>query len=133
MPTPRNITINDMSRVWAMEDGAGPAVVPEYMGVWKAGAPSWDFGRAEKVEIPSDVNYQKFQEVASLPGATGKPTMSFQARYSESMSDMLRMARRECYHDIHGQCCRLTMPVPIPKQRIYNDACLEVATKSLPG
>lgn len=107
MPTPRTVVRSDMSRVWAMEDGAGPAVEPEYMGVWKAGPPSWDFGEAAKIEIPSDVNYMQYQEVGSIPGETGKPTMSFEAYYTEAISDMLRMARRECYHDfqVHiGKC-----------------------------
>jgi len=108
MPTPRSITINDLTRVWAMEDGAGPAVVPEYMGVWKAGAPAWNAGSPTPVYIPSDSEYGKFDEVASMPGAEEKPTMGFSARYPRSVeSDMLRMRRRGCYHDfqVHiGKC-----------------------------
>ncbi len=108
MPTPRNITLNDMTRVWVMEDQAGPAVAPEYMGVWRAGAASRDYGEATAVEIPSDSAYGQFQEVASLPGASGKPTMGFTARYARSLSDMLRMARRECAHDfqVHIGLCQ---------------------------
>lgn len=107
MPTPRNITINDMTRVWAMEDGAGPAVQPEYMGVWRGGAANWDFGEASPVYIPSDSQFQQFDEVASIPGEEGKPTMNFVARYSRNISDMLRMARRRCTHDFQlhiGKC-----------------------------
>lgn len=108
MPTPRNILINSMTRVWVMENQAGPAVAPEYMGVWKAGAPSWDFGASTPVEIPSDSAYDQFQEVASLAGAKTKPTLGFTARYARSLSDMLRMARRECPHDfqVHIGLCQ---------------------------
>src|SRR3989304_2783717 len=107
MPTPRNALINDMSRIFLMEDGAGPTVRPEYMGVWKAGAPSWDFGESTKVEIPADDAYQQFQEVASLPGTEGNPSMSFPSRFTRSMSDMLRLARRRCFHDfqVHIGAC----------------------------
>ncbi len=108
MPTPRNATISDMTRVWLMEDGAGPDVVPEYMGVWKAGGVSWDFGESTAVEIPSDSAYQQFEEVASLPGTKGKPSTTLTARASRSLSDMLRLARRECYHDfqVHVGMCQ---------------------------
>ncbi len=108
MPTPRNVTISDMTRVWLMEDGAGPDVTPEYMGVWKAGGVSWDFGEATAVEIPSDSAYMQFEEVASLPGTKGKPSTTLTARYARDLSDMLRLARRECYHDfqIHVGACQ---------------------------
>lgn len=108
MPTPRKVVISDMTRVWLMEDGAGPDVVPEYMGVWKAGAVSWDFGEATAVEIPSDSGYQQFDEVASLPGTKGKPSTTLTARFARDLSDMLRLARRECYHDfqIHVGACQ---------------------------
>jgi hypothetical protein len=90
-----------------MEDGAGPGVTPEYMGVWKGGSLSWDFGTEEKIEIPDDSAYGAFQEVASLPGTEGKPSMTLTARYSQNLSDMLRLARRRCYHDfqVHVGSC----------------------------
>jgi hypothetical protein len=107
MPTPRNIAVNDMTRVWLMEGGAGPGITPEYMGVWKSGGVSWDFGESTPIEIPSDSGYQQFEEVASMAGAKGKPGATLTARYARSLSDMLRMARRECVDDLQvhiGAC-----------------------------
>lgn len=107
MPTPRSMTKTDLTRVFCMEDGAGPAVAPEYMGVWKAGSSSKDYGVAEAIEIPSDAQYGHFDEIDSLPGAESKPTMDFTARYARTLSDMMRLADRECEHDfqIHiGEC-----------------------------
>ena len=107
MATPRNAAVSDMTRVWLMEDGAGPTTTPEYMGVWKAGAISKDYGESTAIEIPSDSKYQGFEEVASVKGAAGKPSMQFTARYTRSLSDMLRIAERECYHDFQvfvGAC-----------------------------
>lgn len=108
MPTPRNVAINDMTRVWVMENRAGPTVAPEYMGVWKAGFPTKSYGAATAVEIPSDSAYGQFQEVASLPGASAKPTMDFTARYTRALSDMMRLADRECAHDfqVHIGLCQ---------------------------
>lgn len=107
MPTPRNVATTGLSRVWLMEDGAGPAVVPEYMGVWRAGSVDWSTGDEEPIEIPSDIAYDEFVEVASISGAQEKPTMDFAARYALTRSDMLRIYRRHCFHDfqVHfGEC-----------------------------
>lgn len=107
MGTPRIPALNDMSRVWAMEDGAGPTVAPEYMGVWKCGAVSWDYGESTSVEIPSDSATQQFEEVETMAGAKGKPSTTLTALFQRQLSDMLRMARRECFHDfqVHiGKC-----------------------------
>jgi len=108
MPTRRNVAISEQSRVFLMEGGAGPAVAPEYMGHWKAGAPSWDFGEATPIEIPSDSRYGEFDVVANLPGARGKPSIALTARYTRSLSEMLRMARQGCYNDvqIHFGLCQ---------------------------
>lgn len=100
MPTPRNIIQNSGTRVWLMEGGAGPAVTPEYMGVWKCGPVSWDFGESTAIEIPSDSAYGGFEEVASIAGAKGKPGTTLAARLARTLSEMLRMARRECIDDI---------------------------------
>src|SRR3972149_753594 len=108
MPTPRSLVKTDLTRVWVMEDGAGPKVAPEYEGVWKAGAVSWDFGEETKIEIPSDSAYGEFQEVDSIPGTEGKPSITFTARFARNVSDMLRLARRRCYHDfqVHIGLCQ---------------------------
>lgn len=107
MATPRSVTKTSLTRCWLMEDGAGPTTAPEYMGTWKAGAVSKDYGTAEAIEIPSDSQYGHFDEIDSLPGAESKPTMDFTARYARSLSDMMRLADRECEHDfqVHiGEC-----------------------------
>ncbi|MDP2661365.1 MAG: hypothetical protein Q8R28_11625, partial [Dehalococcoidia bacterium] len=96
MPTPRNVTKTDMTRVWVMEDGAGPTVRPEYMGVWKAGASKKGYGDSTAIEIPSDSKYGEFQEVATVPGKEDKPTLAFTARYTQNLSDMLRLGERRC-------------------------------------
>lgn len=107
MPTHRNVARTGMSRVWLMEQGAGPTIAPAYMGVWKAGAPSWGRGAATKIEIPADDAYDQFQEVASLPGADEKPAITMTARYSQDLSEMLRIRRRGCTNDmqIHIGIC----------------------------
>jgi len=91
-----------------MEDGAGPIVAPEYMGVWRAGATSWGAGDTTPIEIPSDSAYGEFDEVDDLPGTEEKPSTTFIARYPrDQASVMLRLRRRRCYHDMQlhlGAC-----------------------------
>lgn len=107
MPTPRSAALNDMTRVWLMEDGVAPDHAPQYMGVWKAGAISKDYGESTPVFIPSDSAYQQFEEIASLAGTEGKPSITLTARYMRSLSDMLRLAERKCVHDfqVHIGAC----------------------------
>ncbi len=107
MTTRRNVAKTGSSRVFLQEGGAGPSNAPQYMGHWKAGAVSWDFGESTSIEIPSVGQYNKFDVVGSVEGAQGKPSMPLTARYSRSLSEMLRMARRGCYNDaqVHiGEC-----------------------------
>lgn len=107
MATPRGVIKRGQTRVWLMESGAGPAVAPEYMGVMRAGAIAWDFGEGSNIEIPADDQYNAFQVVDSLPGTKGKPTIPLTARYTDQLSELLRMARRGCTNDlqVHMGAC----------------------------
>ncbi len=103
----RKPTKTSYSRVWLLEDGAKPGTTAEYMGLWKAGAPSWDFGESTAIEGPSSDGFGLFEELEDLPGEKSKPSISLVGRYPRDLSDMLRLARRECYHDfqIHFGAC----------------------------
>lgn len=95
------------SRVFTIEDRAGPANVPVYQGRARALSPSWDLGDLTPVREPDPNRYGAFKIVDSIKGEKGLPTLSIQARYQFTVSAFLEMARRGCPIDIQihlGRC-----------------------------
>lgn len=95
------------SRVFLMEDRAGPNHAPIYEGLWRAQAVSWGQGDITLVYEPSSTQYNVFNAVDSIKGEPSNPTLAIQARYTLDLSAMLRMARRGCENDLQvhmGKC-----------------------------
>ena len=47
-----DIVSSPFSRLWLIENGANPGHVPEYEGLWKAGAVSFGQGDLTPIRIP---------------------------------------------------------------------------------
>lgn len=95
------------SRVFTIEDRAGPANVPLYQGRARASSPSWSLGDRTPVREPDPNRYGAFKVVDAIKGERGLPALSVEARYGYTVSEFLRMARRGCPLDIQvhfGQC-----------------------------
>lgn len=95
------------SRVFTIENRAGPAYVPVYQGRARALSPSWDLGDLTPIREPDPNRYGAFRIVESIKGEKGLPTLSIQARYQFTISAFLELARRGCPIDIQvhlGQC-----------------------------
>lgn len=91
---------NDFSRVFVIEDTAGPGNAPEYEGLWKAGAAGWPQGDITRVKIPDANRYGSFITVGKVRGEQGNPTLNIMARYTKDLSDLLRIVRKGCDSDI---------------------------------
>jgi len=105
--SPSEITLASQSRVWITEDGAGPFNQPLYQGCMKIGDTEWNFGDIEKVECPDPNNYGRFVEAAEIQGQTERPTTSIMGRYPRDLSDLLRLAKKQCKLDVQvhiGKC-----------------------------
>lgn len=97
----------DYSRVFLIENRAGPANSPQYEGLWMAGALSWAQGDVTTVRIPSPDAYGQFSIAGRIPGEPGNPSIPITARYTMDLSDLLRLARNGCEHDLQihmGKC-----------------------------
>ena len=99
---------NTYSRLFLIEDRAGPANAPEYIGFGRAGAPSWDGGDVTPVRQPADDQYGSFSVVGTIRGAQGLPSLPIMVRYNFELSDMLRLFRKRCPIDarVHMGKCR---------------------------
>lgn len=94
-------------RLWTTEDGVHPLRAPRYQAISRLGDPTWNFGEKTRVEAPDPTNYNKFVEAATVPGAVSRPTFSIIGRYPFALSDMIRLARKQCRVDVYalvGDC-----------------------------
>lgn len=95
------------SRVFSIEDRAGPANVPVYEGQARAMGPAWAFGDRTPIREPDPDRYGAFRIVDAIKAERGLPSLSLENRYQYTVSEFLRMARRGCPIDIQvhfGKC-----------------------------
>jgi photosystem II stability/assembly factor-like uncharacterized protein len=99
---------NDFSRVFLIKQRAGPSNPPSYQGLWRAGALSWNQGDVTLVRVPSFSEYGAFDTVGKILGQPGNPELPITARYTNDLSELLKMAAAGCDHDlqIHMGSCR---------------------------
>lgn len=101
------IDLSGFSRVWSIENLAGPGHTPMYQGLMKIGDPSWGRGDVTRVEIPSDNAYDEFEQVAEVKGETDNPAFTLMGRYPMDLSTLLSLTRRGCPVDVQahlGKC-----------------------------
>lgn len=98
---------SDLSRVFAIENGAGAGNAPIYEGLWRAGALSEDQGNTNLIRVPSATQRGKFDVVNKYTGAPGTPKLDVVARYTMDLSDLLRLVHKQCDTDlqIHFGLC----------------------------
>lgn len=103
-----DITRTGFSRVFLMEQRAGPETPPQYEGFWKAGALKWDQGAVTVIRIPSDGQYDAFTAVGKIIGAPGNPDIDITSIYPlDAKSILLKLAARGCDNDLQihiGNC-----------------------------
>lgn len=103
-----DITRTGFSRVFLMEQRAGPETPPQYEGFWKAGALKWDQGAVTVVRVPSDGQYDAFTAVGKIIAAPGNPDIDIVSLYPlDAKSILMKLATRGCDNDfqIHiGNC-----------------------------
>lgn len=103
-----DITRTGFSRVFLLEQRAGPDTPPQYQSFWKAGSLKWDQGTVTVVRIPSDGQYDAFQAVGKIVGAPGNPEIDITSLYPiDAKSLLLKLATRGCDNDLQihiGSC-----------------------------
>lgn len=95
------------SRVFTIEDGAGPQNAPRYQGLARAGAVDWPAGDSSPVFAPSRDQYRKFDIIDRIEGTQGLPTLPIEVEKQRILSEMLALRRKGCTVDLHvhiGAC-----------------------------
>lgn len=104
----RNLQQTSHSRVFLIEDGAGPANAPTYQALARAQAVSWPQGDSTPIRIPDPNQYGKFITVERIKGQRGLPGLTVQFRMTREISDVLKIVRKECPVDLqlHVGACK---------------------------
>lgn len=95
------------SRVFLLKDMAAPNHVPVYEGLWRAGALSWAQGDVTVIYKPSGTTYGSFDTAGKVPGEPSSPELVIGARFTDDLSDLLKLAAGGCDHDVQvhfGKC-----------------------------
>src|SRR3990167_1128545 len=95
------------TRLFTIEDRAGPENAPVYQGRGRAMAPSWAFGDLTPIREPDPNRYGAFKIVDTIRGEKGLPTLPIEVRHQFTLSEMLRLARKGCPLDLqvhYGEC-----------------------------
>lgn len=101
------IVRSDLSRIFAVENSAGPANPPRYQGLWRAGAIAEQQGDINLIRVPSSSKRGSFDVINKYTGEPGNPQLDIVARFTMDLSDLLRIVKKQCDVDIQihfGEC-----------------------------
>ncbi len=103
----QNLQKSSQTRLWLVEDRAGPANRPSYQSLGRALGVSWPQGDITPIRVPDPEQYGKFVTVDRIKGQQGLPTMSIEHRLTRDNSFLLEMVRKGCGFDIqiHAGVC----------------------------
>lgn len=93
---------NDRIRMWLMEGGAGPFVIPSYESVAKVGTPRLTRGTGTPVTNQSADILGEFDIIDETPPARTLPTLPLTSRFHYERSKFLRMYEVGCYADVQA-------------------------------
>lgn len=96
------------SRVFIIPFRAGPERVPQYMDWAAAGGIEQNLGDSTRIEAPSMTEYDAYDVVGEVPGATENPTIDIMFQERLALSTIQQLAARGCPIDIqiHSGKCR---------------------------
>lgn len=103
----RNLQKASQTRLFLIEDRAGPANAPEYQTLSRSLGVSWAQGDLTPIRIPDPDAYGKFITVELQRGQEGLPTLSVESRLTRDQSRLLSLVRKGCAFDVqlHAGVC----------------------------
>lgn len=102
-----NILKTPQSRVFTIEDRAGPSHAPVYQSLARAQAVSWAQGEVNPIRVPDPNEYGKFIVIDEITGQQGLPGLGVQFRMTRDLSSVLKLIRKGCPLDVQvhiGAC-----------------------------
>lgn len=104
---PNNPMLVGSARVWTIKFRAGPLREPVYHGIGMAGALDWPQGDVTKIEIPSDTQYNQWDQVGDYQSSQDRATVTITLYETASRSEIMDLIRARCSYDIQihmGTC-----------------------------
>lgn len=104
----RNLQKASQSRVFTIEDRAGPSHNPAYQALARAAAVDWALGDITPIRVSSPTQYGRYLTIDKIRGQPGLPGSSLEFRTSRDLSAMLSLVRKGCPVDVqlHVGACK---------------------------
>lgn len=104
----KNLQHSSQSRVFVIEDRAGPSHIPQYQAMGRALGVTVPFGGINPVRIPDPERYGQFLTIDKIRQQPALPSTSIEIRNTRDLSAMYRLARKGCPIDlqIHIGACQ---------------------------
>lgn len=103
----RNLQKSSQSRVFIIEDRAGPSHVPQYQTHARMTGITRDLGGITPVRIADPQQYGRYLTIDKIKGQAGLPSTTLEYRTTREVSDMLKLANKGCPIDVQlhiGAC-----------------------------
>lgn len=96
------------SRVFTIEDSAGPTHPPQYQTLGRAGALTWDQGNMTPIRVADPSKYGDFVTVDTIRGQKGLPSTTIDFRMQRQVSSILNLIKKRCPFDVqlHVGACK---------------------------
>lgn len=105
-----SVVKNSFVRAWIIQNGAAPHHTPEYKGKIRFGDWSQSFGDLTRIEQPSEGQFDVFDIVDTVRGATDFVTFDMEGLLPMGQSALLNLARLGCLFDAQAHIGRCQDP-----------------------
>lgn len=99
MAISKTVVKTGASRVFIIKHRAGPNREPTYLGASMMGSVSWGQGDVTKIEIPSDIQYNRWDQIDSFQPSQDLATSTISVYLYEDRSEVLDLVRLRCAFD----------------------------------
>lgn len=87
-------------RVWTIKHRAGPRNTPFYHHMGMAGAPDWGQGDVTRIEVPSDRQYNQWEEVSRFQVSPDRASITLTIYETPDRSEFMEILRIRCAVDV---------------------------------
>lgn len=104
----RNIQRASQTRVFSIEDRAGPSHNPVYQSLARATGIAWGQGDITPIRVPDPKQYGRYVVVDKIRGQQDLPGLSLEFRMTRDLSAILSLVRKGCPIDVqlHVGACK---------------------------
>lgn len=100
MAISKTVVKTGASRVFIIKHRAGPTREPLYLGTSMMGSVSWGQGDVTKIEVPSDLQYNQWDQIDSFQPSADRATSTISVYLYEDRSIIYDLVRIRCAFDV---------------------------------